>query len=204
MNLQNMAPNAKRSLFISAGAAVAACAVYFMMVEPAQETIKKLSQRQEESTSRHQQMSIALTNGKTQDARLAECTEKLRQYQSKLLEPLLESTAMRAKSFLDKMAIEAGLSDAEYNALPERKLPVPQKLPSQLYARCPISISFNGSYQAAVSFLLRVEKEFPFVALGALTIRGGQSPEKQHITMVLEWPIKGAVTTPDQKGAVKK
>ena len=91
--------------------------------------------------------------------------------------------------------------------MPVRALPVPKKLPSQLYARCPISVSFNGSYQAAVSFLLRVEKEFPFVILQGLSISGADSsPDKQRITMVLEWPAKGAVTTPDQnqKGAVKK
>ena len=203
MNLQNMAPNEKRSLLISAGAAVAAFAVYFMMVEPAQETIKKLAQQQDEVSTRNQQMSIALTGSRTQGSKFAECTEKLKRYQGELIVPLLESYEMRAKSLVDQIAIEAGLSDSEYHPLPERKLPVPKKLPTQLYARCPISISFNGTYQAAVSFIRRVEKEFPYVTLGALSITGGQSPDRQHITMVLEWPVKGAVTTTDQKGAVK-
>lgn len=204
MNLQNMAPNAKRSLFISAGAAVCACAVYFMMVEPAHDAIKKLAQRYDETTTRHNQMTIAMTNGRTQGPRLKAGKDKLERYENELIVPVLESYPMAAKSKMDKIAIEAGLADMEYNSLPERKLPVPKTLPTQLYARCPISLTCNGSYQAVVSFVRRVEKEFPFVTLGGITITGGQSPERQHVTMVLEWPVKGAVTTPDQKGAVKK
>ena len=56
------------------------------------------------------------------------------------------------------------------------------------------------------SFLLRVEKLLPHVALQALQIKAQKDPEAQSAEIVLEWPAKGelSVPTPPQKGGAKK
>ena len=50
-----------------------------------------------------------------------------------------------------------------------------------------------GSYAAIVSFILRIERDLPQVALGSLRILPeGSSPDVQRAEIVLEWPVKGA------------
>ena len=75
--------------------------------------------------------------------------------------------------------------------LPPRALPLPRPMPVQLHARRPVRITARGSYMAAISFLMRVEKEHPLVALQSLAISSSGDPESQLISMVFEWPSKG-------------
>ena len=58
----------------------------------------------------------------------------------------------------------------------------------------PTAVDAKGSYQAAISFLLRLEKEFPLVSVQTLDIRAQQSNARQDVTYVLEWPAKGGLT----------
>ena len=46
----------------------------------------------------------------------------------------------------------------------------------------------------AISFLMRVEKELPLVALQSMNITADPKPDRQKIEMVFEWPAKGATT----------
>lgn len=195
MTLQNMAPNAKRSLLLSIIFGVLAATIYLFGVEPTQESLAKARQDANDIEYRHARMKSDLANSAAVEKRIEAAHARLAPFKAALLEPLLESTAMRAKSLVDPLALGAGLHDLEYEALPTRLLPLPKKpLASQLYLRSPIRLVALGSYQAAISFLLRLEKEFPLVILESMTITVLNQPNVQKIEMILEWPAKGAVT----------
>ena len=205
MNLQNMAPNAKRSLLVSLGFGLLAVGIYIAAVEPAISKRETTSRELEELKSRHEVMLRNLSGADKLKTRMADIDEKLKPYHDAMLVPLLESLAMRAKSILDPLALGAGLGETDYEELPAIALPVPKRLPVQLHARQPIRITARGSYQSAVSFLMRLEKEFPLVTLEALEITAQQDPANQRIMMILEWPVKGKITKidPPKKGAKK-
>ena len=126
-------------------------------------------------------------------------------YLNGLLEPLLESYAMRAKSLLDPLAADVGLTIGDYAEMPVRKLPLPKPQAPQLYARKPIRMTCTGSYATIISFLLRVEAKMPLVSLEAFSLKTQKDPDNQSATIVFEWPIKGEkVPVAAAKGGVKK
>lgn len=206
MNLQNMAPNAKRSMLISFGFGLLAVCIYIAAVEPAITKRDATEKTLQELRAKHELMQKNLAGTEKLNARRAEIEERFAPYREAMLEPLLESLAMRAKSILDPLALGAGLGETDYEELDPIALPVPKRLPLQLHARQPIKLTARGSYQAAISFLLRVEKEFPLVALEAIEITSQQDPSNQKIAMILEWPVKGKISKidpPKKKGAKK-
>ena len=135
--------------------------------------------------------------------RLAVIKAQRQDYLNGLLNPMLESYAMRAKSLLDPLAEDVGLSVSDYTELPVRRLPLPKPQSPQLYARKPIRLTCTGSYATIVSFLLRVEEKLPLVSLEAFSLKTQKDPDNQSATIVLEWPIKGE-NTAAAKGGVKK
>jgi hypothetical protein len=111
-----------------------------------------------------------------------------------MLTPLLESYAMRAKSILDPFALGAGLVDVDYADEAFRALPLTKPMPRQLHTRAAVKMTATGSYQEAISFLLRLEKELPLTSVQSFAITAQQDPEAQLISMVIEWPAKGGLT----------
>lgn len=204
MNLQNMAPNAKRSLLLTAVLGLVAAGLYFGAVEPAEGQLKRLKAQLESVTQKHTFMRTNLEGaGKTQE-RLANCETNLAPFRTAMLQPQLESYAMGAKALIDPIALGAGLTEIEYEEHTRRALPVPKRLPKQLHARLPVQVTCRGSYAAAVSFLLRLERELPLVTLQSLVIEAQTDPRAQRIVYVLEWPTLGAITVPTAKGGPKK
>ena len=194
MNLQNMAPNAKRSLLITLVFGTIAAGLYFAAIEPAETKLNQTKSALADAGNRHELMMRNLRNAENVKKRLSTVEAALKPFQDALLVPFLESYAMRAKTLVDAFAQGAGLNEVEYGELTPIALPVPKRLPEQLYARRPVRILCRGSYQAAVSFLLRLEKEMPLVALQSLTIDSQNDQNQQRIEFILEWPAKGAVT----------
>lgn len=194
MNLQNMAPNAKRSLLITAIFGAAAVCIYLFAVEPSETDLARTRRELEEVRTRHEMMMRNLSGSDKVKERLAGINAGLDEFRAAILQPSLESYAMGAKKLLDPLAAGAGLSEAEYEELPTIALPVPKRMPVQLFARRPIRLVCRGSYQAAVSFLLRVEREFPLVALQAMNITAQQDPLAQRVEFIFEWPVKGGRT----------
>ena len=187
MNLGGMAPNSRRSALVTLAFAMLAAGIYFLAVSPTKTRLAKSAKALQEHRAKHATVMKNLAGSGTVAKRIEETETALKPFREAMLEPLLESLAMRAKSLVDAMAQGAGLVDLEYEALEPRTLPVPGRMPRQLYAR--------GSYQAAASFLMRLERDMPLVSLESLTITAVQaSPETQKIEMILEWPVKGAVT----------
>ena len=113
---------------------------------------------------------------------------------------------MRAKSLLDPIAADVGLTIVDYAEQPVRALPLPTPPPRQLFARRPVRVVCRGSYAEIASFLLRVEKLLPYVSLQALQIKVQKEPEEQAAELVLEWPAKGelSVPAPPSGGGAKK
>ena len=191
---QNMAPNAQRSFLLTLCLATVAVLIYLFAVQPATVSLARARTRLAELQDREQRMNQDLRNADNVKKTLSELNTDLKPFEDAMLTPLLESYAMRAKSILDPLVIGAGLTDAEYTDEPFRALPVPRPLPRQLHTRAAIRLRARGSYQSAVSFLMRLEKEMPLVSLQALGIAVQNDPAVQEIDMVLEWPAKGKVT----------
>ena len=189
--LHGMAPNAQRAFFVTVAFSAVAAAIYVFGVHPAGDALAKETGRRDELDASQRRMNADLRGAGAVRQSLDELDALMAPYMGALLEPLLESYAMRAKSLLDPLAFGAGLSRLDYAELPTRALPVPRPQPAQLHARRPIRITAQGSYMGAISFLLRVEKEHPLIALQSFALSTTADPERQQIEMVFEWPAKG-------------
>ena len=188
---QNMAPNARRSFVVTTLLGGAAALIYLFAVQPTEEALAKARRDNDELSSRLQMVNANLRGAAANKERLATLDAALKPFRDEMLEPHLGSCAMRAKSILDPLAAGAGLSNMDYADMPARALPLPRPLPVQLHRRQPVRFTAQGSYMGAISFLMRVEKEHPLVALQSMSISSTTEPERQQVEMVLEWPAKG-------------
>ena len=189
MNLQNMAPNAKRAMLLTIGFGGLAAALYFFAVEPTETSLFKARKSLDAQSKRHQSMMADIGRADQVGKRLADAEARVASYDRAAIRPLLESTAMRAKSFVDAIAAGCELSGMEYEALAPLDLPIVGAVPQKKYARCPIRITCVGSYQSAVSFVRCVEREFPLVALESMSVTSRSEASAQQIVIVLEWPM---------------
>lgn len=202
-SISQMAPNAQRSFVVTIAIAAVAVVLYMFAVQPCGESLEKSKQALDQLMSKKQVIDRDLRESAKVKVKLEKLDAAMAPYQDAMLTPLLESWAMRAKSKLDVFAAEAGLVNIDYSELPVRALPVPKPLPKQLFARRPIKVSCRGSYAEIVSFLMRVEKELPYVSMQSFKLDAQQDPEMQRGDIVFEWLVKGASTVPDQKGGTR-
>ena len=191
---QNMAPNAKRSFIVTVVLSAIAVVLYMFCVQPCADGLATAKVRLEELQGKQHRTNLDLKRSDTVAKDIEELEASLKPYRDAMLVPLLESYAMRAKSLLDPLALGAGLSDITYNDEKFRALPLPAPMPRQLHTRAAVMITATGSYQQAVSFLLRLEKEMPLVSLRQFEITMQQDPKLQSVSFVLEWPAKGGLT----------
>lgn len=198
--------SSKNPVFLSALILAAAAILYLFAVQPAQMSIGKAKRELEGLREQRRIMERDLKDSARVKEALAEIDARQKPYLDALLTPLLESWAMRAKSLLDPIASDVGLTIVDYAEQPVRALPLPKQLPRQLFARRPIRVVCKGSYAEIASFILRVEKLLPHVMLQALQIKAQKDPEAQSAEIVLEWPAKGelSVPAPPQGGGAKK
>ena len=190
-NFQKMAPNARRSFLVTFAFGAAAVLVYLFAVQPAEESLLKAQKDFEEADSQLRIVNTNLKGAPKNKERLEKLDQDLKPFRDEMLEPLLGSYAMRAKSELETIAFEASLSNLDYEEMPPRALPVPRPTPLQLHVRMPVRVTAQGSYMGAISFLMRVEREHPLIALQSLAISTTTDPDVQQISMVFEWPAKG-------------
>ncbi|MBQ3290164.1 MAG: hypothetical protein IJH50_12195 [Kiritimatiellae bacterium] len=191
---QNMAPNAKRSFAVTLVLGATAAGLYLFAVQPAEESLAKAHREHNDLESRLQIVNTNLRNAPANKDRLQTLDASLKPFRDAMLEPLLGSYAMRAKSILEPLAFDAGLSNLDYAEMTPLALPAPRPVPAQLHARRPIRVTAQGSYMGAISFLLRVEKEHPLVTLQSLSVAAAAKPDRQQIEMVFEWPSKGGMS----------
>ena len=203
-NFQDPAAQMKRALFLALAIGAVAVVLYMFCVEPCQTSLQNAKTDLAGLQDKQSQMVRDLKGAGQVKDRLEAVKAQRQVYLDGLLVPLLESYAMRAKSLLDPLAEDVGLSVSDYAELPVRRLPLPKPQSPQLYARKPIRLTCTGSYATIVSFLMRVEEKMPLVSLEAFSLKTQKDPDKQSATIVLEWPIKGENTAADAKGGVKK
>ena len=199
------ASSSKNPFFLSALILAVAVVIYLFAVQPALMSIDKAKRDLDGLTDQLNVMERDLKDSARVKGMLAEIDEQQTPYLNALLTPLLESWAMRAKSLLDPIASDVGLTIVDYAEQPVRALPLPTPPPHQLFTRRPIRVVCRGSYAEIASFLLRVEKLLPYVSLQALQIKAQKDPEAQSAEIVLEWPAKGELSVPPPpKGGAKK
>ena len=197
--------SSKNPFFLSALILAVAVVIYLFAVQPALMSIDKAKRDLDGLTDQLNVMERDLKDSARVKGMLAEIDAKQKPYLDALLTPLLESWAMRAKSLLDPIAADVGLTIVDYAEQPVRALPLPTPPPHQLFTRRPIRVVCRGSYAEIASFLLRVEKLLPYVSLQALQIKAQKDPEAQSAEIVLEWPAKGELSVPPPpKGGAKK
>lgn len=194
----------KRAVFLSLAIGVVAAVLYMFCVQPCQSSLQKAKANLTDLQAKQAQMARDLKGAGQVKERLEAIKSQRQDYLNGLLNPLLESYAMRAKSLLDPLAEDVGLSVGDYAELPVRRLPLPKPQSPQLYARKPIRLTCTGSYARIVSFIMRVEEKLPLVSLEAFSLKTQKDPDNQAATIVLEWPIKGENTASAAKGGVKK
>ena len=203
-NFQDPSAQMKRAMFQALAIGAVAVVLYMFCVEPSQTSLQKAKTELSGVQDKQAQMVRDLKGAGQVKERLAVIKAQRQDYLNGLLNPMLESYAMRAKSLLDPLAEDVGLSVSDYAELPVRRLPLPKPQSPQLYARKPIRLTCTGSYATIVSFLLRVEEKLPLVSLEAFSLKTQRDPDNQSATIVLEWPIKGENTAAAAKGGVKK
>lgn len=197
-SLQNRTSSTKKSLLFTGIFAAVATLIYLFAILPVEDDLVREQKTLTALQNDLQNKKACLQAAAGAEKRHEELTEKLRPFRKALLERTLASYAESARQILDPLALGAGLTDVFYTeegARP-RALPVPKgPLPRQLYARQAIRVTALGSYQSAISFLLRVEKELPLVSLQSMNIAvRTTSKTEQTVEFVLEWPVKGKVT----------
>ena len=174
----------------------AAAVVYLALVNPGLERLRKDRAVLQKLRGEVFQRNLDIASKSVIEERIARSEAEIGAFSKLQLEPLLESYAMRAKSLIGDFAAQAGIVDAEFAERPVRALPVlpGSPVPEALHARCPVAVSCLGDYAAIASFIWRVERELPHVALEALRIQpsGGMDPQVQRAEIVFEWPVKGA------------
>ena len=203
-NFQDPSAQMKRAMFQALAIGAVAVVLYMFCVEPSQTALQKAKTELSGLQDKQAQMVRDLKGAGQVKERLEAIKSQRQDYLNGLLNPMLESYAMRAKSLLDPLAEDVGLSVSDYAELPVRRLPLPKPQPAQLYARKPIRLTCTGSYARIVSFIMRVEEKLPLVSLEAFSLKTQKDPDNQSATIVLEWPIKGENTAAVAKGGVKK
>ena len=204
---QDPSAQMKRAMFGSLVIGAIAVVLYMFCVEPSQSTLQKARKDLADLQDKQAQMARDLKGAGHVKERLAAIRANGKAYMDGLLEPMLESYAMRAKSLLDPLAADVGLMISDYAEMPVRKLPLPKPQAPQLYARKPIRLTCTGSYATIISFLLRVEEKMPLVSLEAFSLKTQKDPDNQSAMIVFEWPIKGentAAVARTAKGGAKK
>lgn len=173
---------------------IAVC-LYLFAVAPARAKLARVTKEGQDLEEQLRRAGLDLKGAERVQRRLDELNALLAPYRAALLAPVLESYAMAAKSVLDPLVADANLGGVAYAEDPVRALPLAKPRAKQLYARKPIRVTCSGTYMDVVSFILRVEKELPLVALQSWSIVGSMtSSDRQEAVLVFEWPVKGVLT----------
>lgn len=194
--LENMAPNSQRAFFIAGVFGVVAAMLYMFAVTNEETALGKTNAAYQEEEGNKARIEMILRNATVEKANLDATVAKIGEYRKAFLERRLGNYATHAREVLDPLAIGAGLKEIDYPESSVRLLPLPNplapSLPAQLHQRVAVKMTARGSYQSAVSFILRVEEEMPLVSVQSLHISASRTdPRRQEIAVVFEWPALG-------------
>ena len=87
MNLQNMAPNAKRSLLVTLVFGAIAATLYFFAIESTEATLAKTRRTLQDRTLKHRTMTANLSRADAVARDLATGAARLAEYEKRMIEP---------------------------------------------------------------------------------------------------------------------
>lgn len=119
-----MTSSQQKPMFMTLLIASAAVVVYLFCVEPTRQSLEKARRDGTALEDQRAAMFRDLKGVAQVKGRLESIEAGRRPYLDALLTPLLESYAMRAKSFLDPLAADACLQIKDYEELEPRALPL--------------------------------------------------------------------------------
>ena len=186
---------------LTIGCVAVGAVLYLLCIAPASDALEQTRRERSDLEFRLSGVQRDLRESKNVRERLSALAADLAPYEAGMLKPLLGSWAMLAKSLLDPLADGVGLKGVEFAELPPRALPLTKPVPARLTARRSVKMTCRGGYAAIVSFLLRVERDFPLVSEQALRIAVGQSADEQVAEIVFEWPAEGNLSAPPKAPA---
>lgn len=124
----------------------------------------------------------AVIAGRDETARAA--GETMREHaalKGALLEPLLDSYAMRAKTLLEAEADAAALSGVQFDdVVPHALMPPVTPASKSPYVLRGVRVTAFGSYQRLATFVCRVERLFPAVLVDSVTISSDLGRDVAH------------------------
>lgn len=196
--LHKIAPSMQRSILITLAGLLVSAAMVFFLVWPARARVHALAA--ELNTLRDTLATVRADIADT-EAQRRKTAGVRSQYdalvQSGVLQPLLNSVAMRGKSLLDPLAQQTGFAIANVKDDRFLRLQVPKQAPLQLHGRQLIEFSGQGAYTSIVDFIALAEEQLPLCTLAGLKIISQtQTPETHKAFITFEWPAKGEKRTP--------
>lgn len=196
--IHKIAPSMQRSILITLGGLTIAGAMVFFLVLPARARLQTLAA--ELNTLRDTLATVRADIAGTEQQRLKTAEVRSKHdalVRSGVLQPLLNSFAMRGKSLLDPLAQQTGFAIANVKEDRFLRLQVPKQVPLHLYGRQMIEFSGQGAYTSIVNFIALAEERFPLCTLAGLKIISqNQTPETHKAFITFEWPAKGEKRTP--------
>ncbi|HOE61090.1 MAG TPA: hypothetical protein P5125_08305 [Kiritimatiellia bacterium] len=196
--IHKIAPSMQRSILITLGGLMIAGAMVFFLVLPARARLQTLAA--ELNTLRDTLATVRADIAGTEQQRLKTAEVRSKHdalVRSGVLQPLLNSFAMRGKSLLDPLAQQTGFAIANVKEDRFLRLQVPKQVPLHLYGRQMIEFSGQGAYTSIVNFIALAEERFPLCTLAGLKIISqNQTPETHKAFITFEWPAKGEKRTP--------
>lgn len=196
--IHKIAPSMQRSILITLGGLTIAGAMVFFLVLPARARLQTLAA--ELNTLRDTLATVRADIAGTEQQRLKTAEVRSKHdalVRSGVLQPLLNSFAMRGKSLLDPLAQQTGFAIANVKEDRFLRLQVPKQEPLHLYGRQMIEFSGQGAYTSIVNFIALAEERFPLCTLAGLKIISqNQTPETHKAFITFEWPAKGEKRTP--------
>ena len=100
--LQNMAPNAKRSFFVTLAFAAVGAMLFLFAVEPTASSLAKERRRMRELQDRQARMNMDLKSADTVKKRLADVEGSMKPFEDAMLSPRLGSYAVQAQKLVDE------------------------------------------------------------------------------------------------------
>ncbi len=201
--VNRIAPNKRLALIISAAGIAVAALVYFLLIAPQTEKNTALRESIDSLSSRSATMKRLIAKCDAFEKDYTAMQTQMTDFADQgLITPLLNSYAMRVKSFLDPLAKKAKISAIQTSECQQITLPIPPKttIPEQLYIRQPITCQGEGSFLDLIVFIEAIEARYALATITGIKITIKEdNPEVQSFTLTIEWPCKGPSTKPPAK-----
>ncbi|MFO7937624.1 MAG: hypothetical protein R6V06_08475 [Kiritimatiellia bacterium] len=193
-------PLQKAALIIGTAILINAAVLYFAVM-PLNRRIEKTKRDTDNLIAENKRIRKVISSANEKKERVAQLDKEHRKMVKEgVLEPLLNSYAMKAKTILAPYTKMSGLNIENVTELPPIPLQQPHPMSGVTYSRQPIEFTTSGSYTQMTSIISYAEKHLPMTALSSLQIKAqNRDPEVHDITFCFEWPVKMETDTLPEK-----